>query len=203
MSRTKRPYRVVEKSPLYDLIDEMVQDGWGATAILRNLRATYGLDVELPAYRTLATYVEKHRPVATQIPPRMLEEKVAKLDQKIELYGRLSAFLRLIENRLLRGMDTEEKMEGLLNPQVDRAVETWLSILNTLWDAGVALGIYPRRPRQPAAQLDVAMSMAARYERVDLRERLQAIAAETGMSVEELVVEAHAVIREVGLEDAP
>jgi len=140
--------RSAEAHPLFPEIYDLLQHHFSPETVVRALQWQHGEALErmppLPSARTIHRWRQRHMPAADLLPPRLLEKKLEEVDIKIDLFKSLQQAYQVAEDRLAKGLGTEEMLQGLPLSSVDRAFETLLRVGEQLWKVGQDLGLYPR-----------------------------------------------------------
>jgi len=140
--------RSVEAHPLFPEIYDLLRHHFSPETVARTLQWQYREALEnmppLPSARTMHRWRRRHMPPGDLLPPSLVEDKLAQVDAKIDLWQSLQNVYQVAEDRLARALDTEEMLQGLPLSSVDRAFETLLRCAELLLRTGQDLGLYPR-----------------------------------------------------------
>ena len=140
----KKPVRIT-KSKYKDEIIDCLKSGWSPRMVVEYLRWRYGDDPEIPSLRTIERYRKRVLTEGAVLPPSIIREKLKGIDYKVNLIAHLSRLVPLLEDRVARGLEVERNMGGLLASATDKAIETYLKVLQEYRYVAQCLGVFPSK----------------------------------------------------------
>jgi hypothetical protein len=137
----------LEEHPLFSEIYDLLCNRFSPETVVRMLQWQYGDALEktpLPSARTIHRWRLNRMPAADLLPPGLLEKKLGEIPVKVDMFQSLQNVYRAAEDRLSKAIESEEPLQGIPLPVIDKAFETLSRIGELLWKVGQDLGLYPR-----------------------------------------------------------
>ena len=184
---------------------DCLQSGWAATATREYLIERFGPE-GVPSERSIQRWREHHLDSTARIVPHeVIEKKLKGIDFKVDVIAHLSRLIKLLEDRIGAGIALEDSSGGMILPTTERAVDSYLQVIDRYVKVAQDMGIMKARPQVPlidARSVNIdAETMATLRETIrEIRLIEQQSRQGAGVTHEKVIKESQKTTEEVVIE---